>query len=332
VHKYGDCKDKATVLGTMLAEIGVKSYYMPVHDERGIYTEKSPPNRGFNHVIIAIQLPESSYPKPLPAMFEHPTLGHLLIFDPTSEWVPFGQLPFYEQDSYALLVAENGGELIHLPVSSPELNKLKRNAKLKLLPDGTLQGEVEEVRSGYHAMLERAYLQNASQSDRKKTIEHFLGRAMGSFQVESFDLVNTDDIDKDFILRYKFTADHYAKIAGPLLLVRPRVIGEKAGYFDPSKPRHYAYQLDAPFVDSDTVEITLPDGFKVDELPDPAKASFPFGQYTSKTEAAGNVLKYTREYRMTTTLVPVDRVDQLKRLFSDITADEKSMAVLTRAN
>ena len=331
-HKYGDCKDKATILGAMLGQIGVKSFYMPVHDERGIYTKNSPPNLGFNHVIIAIQLPEGSFSKPLPALYEHPKLGHLLIFDPTQDLVPFGQLPYYEQDNYALLVTDSGGELIHLPVSPPELNELKTSARLKLLTDGTLQGEIEEVRSGYHAMIERAFLQNETQRDRKKIIEHFLGHTMGNFQVDSFDVVNADDIDKDLVLRYKFTADHYAKAAGPLLLVRPRVVGEKAGYFDPTKPRHYPYELYAPCLDSDAVEITLPDGFKVDELPDPAKASYPFGEYTSKTESAGNVLKYTREYKMSITLVPLDHIDQLRRMFSQIVSDERNMAVLKRAN
>ncbi|HEY6968747.1 MAG TPA: DUF3857 and transglutaminase domain-containing protein, partial [Candidatus Angelobacter sp.] len=331
-HRYGDCKDKATVLATMLAQIGIKSFHMPVHTERGMFNEKSPPYIGFNHVILAIQLPNGSFSKPLPALYEHPKLGHLLIFDPTSESVPFGQLPPYEQDSYALLVTDQGGELIHLPVSPPEMNGLNRTARLKLLPDGTLQGEIQEVTSGYVAARARSYLKNETQRDRKKVIEHFLGHMIGNFQVDSFELVNADDIDKDLILKYKFTADHYAKSAGQLLLVRPRVLGELAGYFDPTKPRHYPYELDAPFLDSDTVEITLPEGFKVDELPDPAKASFPFGQYTSKTETAGNVLKYTREYKMTNTLVPLDHIDQLKRLFSEIITDEKSMAVLKRAN
>lgn len=331
-HRYGDCKDKATLLSTMLAQIGVKSYLMLVHTVRGIFTEKSPPSVGFNHAILVIQLPDGTFKTPLPALYEHPKLGHLLIFDPTNPWVPFGQLPYYEQDNYGLLVTENGGELLHLPMSPPELNELKRSAKLKLLQDGTLQGEIEEVRSGYRAMLGREYLQSETQKDRKKTIEHFLGANVGSFQVDSFELVNADDIDKDLVLRFKFTADHYAKTAGPLLLVRPRVVGEAAGYFDATKPRHYAYEFPAPKVDIDSVEITLPEGFKVDELPDPAKASFPFGEYTSKTEAAGNLLKYTREYKMTTTLVPLDHIEQLKHLFSDIITDEKNMAVLKRAN
>lgn len=330
-HRYGDCKDKATLLSTMLAQIGVKSYYMPIHDDRGIYTDKTPPNLGFNHAILAIQVPAGPLPQ-MPALLEHPKLGRLLIFDPTNDLVPLGQLPPYEQDSFALLVTGNGGELVHLPPSPPELNKFQRTAKLTLLPDGRLQGEVEEVRSGFHAMLGRGYLQNRTDNDRRKMIEHFLGADLNSFEVESFDLENANDIDKDLVLRYKFIANRYAKSAGPLLLVRPRVVGEMAGAFDTTKPRHYAYQFDAPFLRRDSVEIALPDGYKVDELPEPAHAVFPFAEYTSKAESSGNVLKYTREYKMGTTQVPVENIDQLRKIFSEINLDEKSMAVLKKVN
>jgi hypothetical protein len=330
-HRYGDCKDKAALLKAMLSQIGVKSYLMPIQTERGAMTDKSPASLGFDHVILAIQLPDASYKKDLPALYEHPKLGHLLIFDPTSELVPFGQIPYYEQDNYALLVDDNGGELIHLPLSPAEFNSVNRTARLTLLADGTLQGEVEESRSGYFAA-EARDLKDISIQDRRKVIEHMLGRWVANFQVDSFDIVNADDIEKDLVLRYKFSAGHYAKNAGPLLLVRPRVIGEMAGYYDTNKPRHYAYEFDAPFTRSDKVEITLPDGFLVDELPEPAKASYPFGEYVSKTEKAGNVLKYTRQYKMQTTVVPLEKMDDLKKLFGQINADEKSMAVLKKGN
>jgi Domain of Unknown Function with PDB structure (DUF3857) len=331
-HRYGDCKDKATVLSSMLSQMGVKSYYLLVDTHRGIYTEKSPPQARFNHMILAISLPEASYPSPLPAMYQHPKLGRLLIFDPTNDLVPFGQIPPYEQDNYGLLVGDEGGDLIHLPLSNPEANRITRSAKMKLLPDGSLQGEIEEVRTGFEAMFGRAFLRHETEGDRKKMIERILGRTVGNFQLNGFDVVNADDIDKDLILRYKFTAEHYAKNAGPLLLLRPHIVGEMAGSWDPNKPRHYAYQFEAPFLNSDTVEISLPEGFTVDELPEPAQASFPFGRYVSKTENAGGVLKYTREYRVAATEVSMDQMDKLKKLFSQINLDEKNMAVLKKAN
>ena len=332
-HRYGDCKDKATVLSSMLAQIGVKSYYVIVNATRGVVDKNSPPSvSGFDHMILAIALPEATYNQPMPALYEHPKFGHLLIFDPTNDFVPFGQIPHYEQDNYGLLVGEQGGELIHLPLSNPESNRIIHTAKLRLLPDGTLQGEMEERRSGFAAMRSRMYLQHETDNDRQKTIENLLGHSLSSFHIDNLEFVNAADIEQDLIIRYRFAAEHYAKNAGALLLVRPRVVGEMAGAWDANKPRHYAYDFPAPFLNTDNVEISLPDGFKVFELPEATKASFPFAEYASKTEATGNLLKYSREYKMAATEVPVDNLDQLKKLFSQINADEKNMAVLKKAN
>ncbi len=143
---------------------------------------------------------------------------------------------------------------------------------------------------------------------------------------------NVDNIESDLILRYNFTAEHYAKNAGPLLLVRPRVAGEKLSAFDGTKPRHYAYEFDSPALETDIFEISLPDGYKIDELPDPAKASFSFGEYNSKLENAGNVLKYSRKYKITSSSVPPERIGDLKKFFHQINMDEKNMAVLKKGN
>jgi hypothetical protein len=330
-HRYGDCKDKATVLSSMLAQIGVKSYYILVNTERGIVDEKTPPMAYFDHMIIAISLPEASYPKPMPAMYQHPKLGRLLIFDPTNDVVPFGQIPYYEQDNYGLLVGEQGGDLIHMPLAPPEANGIVRNAKLKLLPDGGLQGEIEERYTGFYAMLFRGGLQHESENDRKKIIERLVANSLGNFQLNHYELVNPNDIDQDLVIKFTFSAAHYAKNAGSMLLVRPRVLGELAGRWDANKPRHYAYDFPGPFLARDTVEISLPEGFKVDELPDPARVSLPFAEYISKTESAEGVLKYTREYKQMATEVTLEHTDELKKFFSQINLDEKNMAVLKKA-
>jgi hypothetical protein len=181
-------------------------------------------------------------------------------------------------------------------------------------------------------MMGRAFLKDESANDRKKIVEHFMGNNLGNFQVDGVEMENAGEIDKDLVLRFTFTANHYAKNAGPLLLVRPRVVGEMASAFDGTKPRHYAYQFEAPFLRSDSVEISLPEGYSVDEFPSSARGEFPFAEYKSKTEQTGNVLKYTREYKMQATSVPADKFDDLRRLFSKIIVDEKSMAVLKKKN
>jgi hypothetical protein len=331
-NRYGDCKDKATVLSAMLAQIGVKSFYVPVHTDRGIYTEKTPPTNGFNQVILAIQLPAGSFTGTMPALYEHPQLGHLLIFDPTSRVVPFGQIPSYEQDNYGLLVTDLGGELVHLPLSTPELNRITRTAGLSLLSDGSLKGEVQEIRTGSEAAIGRYMFEHQTTADRKKILERFLGRMLGNVQLDSVEADNLDEIDKDLVIRYKFTAEHYAKNAGPLLLVRPRVVGEKLGALDMTKARHYPYEFEAPTLQTDTFEFHLPEGYKIDELPEAAKANFTFGEYTSKIENSGTQLKYSREYKINAVRVPAEKISDLGKFFHEINQDERNMAVLKKGN
>ena len=45
-HRYGDCKDKATLVSAMLSEIGVESYYVVINSERGAVTGTTPPQFG----------------------------------------------------------------------------------------------------------------------------------------------------------------------------------------------------------------------------------------------------------------------------------------------
>src|ERR1043166_6443376 len=58
-HRYGDCKDKATLMGAMLKEAGVDSYYVIINSDRGSVDKTTPAQvSAFDHVIIAIKLPE----------------------------------------------------------------------------------------------------------------------------------------------------------------------------------------------------------------------------------------------------------------------------------
>jgi len=51
-HRYGDCKDKANLMASMLHEIGVDSYYVYTNSVRGRVTSATPPHRVFNHAIL----------------------------------------------------------------------------------------------------------------------------------------------------------------------------------------------------------------------------------------------------------------------------------------
>ena len=88
-HKYGDCKDKATLLSAMLREIGVDSYYVVINSERGSVTPEVQAHLGaFDHVILAIKLPAGIPDKSLFATLQHPKLGTILLSIPPTRSRP----------------------------------------------------------------------------------------------------------------------------------------------------------------------------------------------------------------------------------------------------
>ena len=333
-HKYGDCKDKATLMGSMLAEIGVESYYVAINTRRGGVNAETPASLGlFNHEIIAIRLPEGLDDASLVATTAHPKLGKLLFFDPTDEMTPFGQLRGPLQANYGLLVTPDGGELVQLPALPPAMNGIRRTAKLSLSPTGMVSGDVQEVRVGDRAWSQRWALRTVTKdADRIKPIETLLSRSLGNFIITKASVGNLNKTDQPFFYNYSVQAKDYAKNAGDLLLVRPRFVGNKSSdLLETKEPRKYPVEFEGPWRDTDIFEITLPPGYEVDDLPAPVNVDYSFASYHSKTEANGNTLKYTRTFEVKELSVPLSKVEDLKKLYRIIASDERNTAVLKPA-
>lgn len=332
-HRYGDCKDKATLVRSMLRELGIDSYEVVIYTERGAVTPQTPAHQGFNHAILAIKLPEGLADPSLIATIDYPKLGKLLFFDPTNDLIPFGQLPGYLQANYGLLVMPDGGELVELPQQASSMNSIQRTAKLTLDSAGTLKGDVEEMRLGERASSERWRLRTVTKdTDRIKPIEELLASSLSSFHITRASLLNFQQTDRPFGFSYAFESPNYAKSAGNLLLVRPRVIGNKgSGFLETKEPRKYPIEFEGPGKDTDAFEITIPPGYVVDDLPPPVDADFSFASYHSKTVVKGSVVDYTRTFEVKELSVPVSEADDLKKLYRIIAGDERSTVVLKSA-
>ena len=334
MHRYGDCKDKATLLSSMLHEIGVDSFFVSINTERGGAAPDRPPMIGwFNHEILAVRLPDVVKDSSLVAVLEHPKLGRLLIFDPTDEWTPFGQLRGELQSNYGLLVTPEGGELAKLPQLPTTRTGVQRTAKLKLSPNGTLSGEFLETRLGDSGLWQRITLKSATkEADKIKPIETLLSHSLSTFQITKANVLNLNLTDQPFGYQYSLVAENYAKNAGNLMLVRPRVLGSKSSdLLETKEPRKYPVEFGGPSRDTDTFEIALPAGYEVDDLPPPVDADYGFASYHSKSEVNGNTLKYTRTFEVKELSVPLNKVEELKKLYRIIAGDERNTAVLRPA-
>ncbi|HXJ95494.1 MAG TPA: DUF3857 and transglutaminase domain-containing protein [Terriglobia bacterium] len=326
-NRYGDCKDKATLLAAMLGVIGVKSWYVLVNSRRSVVNPDFPTMLGFDHVILAIQIPDTQQPR-LWAREDHKQLGPILYFDPTDPYVPLNYLPESLQDSYGLLVTDDGGELLKLPLLPASLNRLILSAKMTLQADGNVSGDVLELFWGAPAIELRTQLLSVPEASRQALLEKFLSSSSGAFALEGARVEGLDKIEDNLTVSYHFTASNYAKSAGDLLLLRPHLRGTAYALDTPEKERKNPVEFPTTLGESETVEIHLPDGYQVDELPPPTKVDNGLLSYMSGVEADGGVVQYKQLYQIKQVLVPTTKLSDLRQFYQQVNSDEQASIVL----
>ena len=312
-NRYGDCKDKVTLMRAMLRDAGIESHYVLTNTTPGAVDLQWASRGVFNHAIIAVRVSPSE----------------LVYFDPTSS-VPFGDLPQNLQNNRALLVDDDNGEIVELPAALPAANQLRRRASLQLDENGTLRGEVEETRRGSLAASMRGMLRPLTIADRVHTIETAVSNHVTDFTASEMIIENLDDNDRDLVIRYKIEARGYATRTAGMLIVRPRVLGEKADAIVGASRRSYAYVTDGPSLDTDDFEITLPESFRLDELPPSVSESKDFVRYISSARVRDHTLVFHREYEMRALSIAAPQVGELSRVFARIMADERASAVFVK--
>lgn len=330
-NQYGDCKDKVTLLSAMLQAVGVESFYAVAQIDRGIVQPEFSSMLSFNHVILAIRLPAGAPEANLYATINHPKYGKLLFFDPTDQYTPLGYLPDSEQDNFVLLVTPDGGELIHLPLLPPATNRLLRVGEFKLDSLGDISGQVKEVRWGGPAVDSRAQYLVTAPKDRSKIVDQFLGTFLDNFQLQSATVSNLTEYNQSLTLDYSFVARNYAKMAGDMIILRPRVMGEKGSAILSGKERKYPVEFRDATLQTDEFDFTLPAGYAAEDLPAPVKVDSEFVAYQSEVKVDGGVLRYKRSYQIKNVIVPTLKLPELKAALGQIASDERSSIILKRS-
>ena len=266
-NRFGDCKDKTTLLISMLQVAGIHADYLSVDSHRG-YVDPQMPSRYSNHMITAIEIPADLQEPRLKAIVKANDGKRYLIFDPTDERTPVGNLRSEEQGGYGVLAAGPASQIVAIPVLDPDANGDECKGVFTLSADGTLTGSVDSSHTGPEGAEWRWIIKYTDEKERHEYWEHVIAETLPGVTLDTFSFTQPSDLDKPIEFHYKVTARQYSHQAGPLLLVRPRVIGSKVLPFD-DKPRIYPIDLGATGRWHCSFDITIPPGFAIDETPRP---------------------------------------------------------------
>ncbi len=324
---YGDCKDKANLMRAMLRVLKIDAYPIAIFsgDPTFVRKEWATP-RQFNHCIIAIKVSDETV---VPTVIDHAKLGRLLIFDATDPYTPVGDLPDHEQGSYALIIAGDNGGLTAMPITPPEVNQWNRKVEVTLSNDGNIEGVIREMAIGQPSSYARGLFRSLSNRDINKVFEGWLTRGATAALLKKL-TPNDNQTDASFGLDVEFSAPRYGQLMqGRLLVFKPAIVSRADSIYLTEKKRTHPVMIDSDSFSEQTV-FNLPEGFSVDEMPDPIDLKTSFGTYSNSFQEKDGKLYYSRKLVTIRTTVPVEKYENIRKFYTDILAAEQSPVVLLR--
>jgi len=323
--QYGDCKDKANLLRAMLKSAGISSYLVAIYSGDRTYVKKdwASPSQ-FNHMILAVRVSDA---------VQAPTVistaaGRLLLFDPTDDKTPMGDLPYYEQGSYALICAGAKGDIARMPVIAPEANLLSRTIQASLDGTGKLTASLTVESQGQAARLERGR-HDVSPEQYKTEMERSLDFYAKTAAVGKIDAQDAFEQDR-FRASVDFESAGYGQIMQRRLLIfNPVIIPPAARPFPAEQDRTQPIVLNSHLYREKSA-VKLPEGFTVDEMPQGVHAETPFGKFSVVYRQEAGQIVVEEELRTEAVTLPASDYAKVKKFFDDLFGASNQSAVLVK--
>ncbi len=326
-RNYGDCKDKAGLMRALLKAAGIDAYTVVIYSgDREFVRPEWPSPDQFNHAIVAVKVSSATA---APTVLEHPTLGRLLIFDPTDPVTPVGDLPEDEQGSFALLVAGANGDLLKMPQLPSSSARIERKVEGRMDDQGHLTAHLLTEYFGQSGSGMRYFSTHAEFDQMKKALERMYSRQLGGVTLDK--ITPADHAPEN---RMELAVDLGVGQFGQfmrqtMLMVKPGVLAPASEYWFSKKERKLPVKLE-PRLRQDSVVIQLPAGFVVDEIPEPVTIESPYGVYHASWKIAGNSVTFEQSLEVKETRATPAEYAKVKDFFDKVLAGESAPVILLK--
>lgn len=260
---WGDCKDKAALIVTMLRVAGIPASMVLVRSGmRGDFPTQPASLAPFDHAIAYV-----------------PSLDWYL--DGTAQYAGAKELPSYDRGALALVVGETGSKLVHLPDPPADQTQRTRVGEAIVNPTGSAQIDMRvETTGALAAQWRERYHGAGTRRDRvaRDVAAELPGfeLAPGAAGVEAGDL---EDLSQPARVRIRGKVPSFGRKEGTDLSIPVTLQERCVPNLASLSQRHQDIRLQFQSTLDDTWTVRVPAGLTIKSIPVPAKATTPFGVY-----------------------------------------------------
>jgi len=276
-NRFGDCKDKATLMIAMLREVGIQAAYAGVRtrDRGPVFWEI--PSAQTNHIITFVPA-QPGFPEPL-------------FVDGTSRFGHLAYLPERDQGLKALVLDGQSHQIVETPQLGPEtsLEEVRLAAGIQ---GGALALTGQERWTGLWSYGRRERLQNPG-----KRFEEFarqLNYRYRGARVSHATFAGLDDLGPEVRADYGLHVPGKVRAEGDSLRLLPLWPLNVAMLLAPRPERYNDLEIQVPWVQRVELSLQLPTGLGVRSLPAPARIETSLFSYERRCRAEAHEVRCTR--------------------------------------
>ncbi|WP_197493497.1 DUF3857 domain-containing protein [Formosa sp. Hel1_33_131] len=310
---YGDCKGLTNYTMSLLKAVGVNSNFTLLfagNSQRDI--EKDFTIMQANHAILSI--PQKNKED--------------IWLECTNQKLPFGFIGDFTDNRDVLVITPQGGQIKHTKKYTTEENTQLIKANYKVFDDGTIDVNATLKSKGIQYD-DKYWLETETERDLDKHYKNRWGY-INDISINEISIVN----DKESIVfneTVRFKAINYSKIIANRMLLTVNALNRNTHIPDRYRNRKLPLKIKRGFKDIDEVEITLPQNYKVESLPNKKIIENKFGSYKSEVIAKDeNTLIYKREFVVSDGEFPKEDYSSFRDFYKEVSKQDTSKIALIK--
>lgn len=275
-NRYGDCKDHAAILESLLMAAEIPSSPVLINMRESFVLPQLAGKGYFDHVITYVP------------QFD-------LYLDSTAQFAEFGTLHPALMGKPTLIV--QSGEIHSAPKTSPKHDYTVTHTKLKLMPDGSIVGTSKYEPHGFYTVVSRTAQFNYENKDTQTVVDNLLQRFQ---ETGTGDMKHSDptDLASNWTVGSKFKLDPVINLPGPSAFAIPAGLTPSyirtAAKNKPYTDRRYPYECGSS-KHTEHIEVAIPLSIKVTRIPEERTVVTGNQTYRSTYRLEGNKVLLTRE-------------------------------------
>jgi len=278
-NKYGDCKDKSTLLISMLRIAGIPAYYVLIPTSGiGNLIKDFPYPFQFDHCIVAVE-----------------NEGKYHFLDPVAESYRFDYLPGSDRNRDVLIFKDKEIVFANTPLAKPEENAYYSQSQIKIGWDGSIESEVKNFGLGGKEASMRSFFMERRPTKIKEALEERVDEISSGAKLLAYTHSDPLNFNERFELKIKYNAKDYCKKAGGILIFDvPEIWRGCPG--TGKKDRRYPVVVWNNSYRKDQVEFNVPEGYEVYHFPEPLEIKNQYFEFRSSYRQEGNKIIYEGEF------------------------------------